>query len=563
MSLSLTSSVEQSDTHDSSLFSNFYLTPKTFALFWHWISLFDSRMSLPIRQGKYYKHRLLNPKFGQHIATIKYRVTVPRLFIAHVYPDESRQSWSDGITRFVGTKALIDHFHADVHQRDEESTQFNPSLGTSEVVRHKSLHRAEVVLRGLHLRAMVGTFQDPVKKIVLPDPAEEGTASNKFRSNLPVTKPGSIWFDKDDFVELDWSSRDVPVVNLLHAAECPHFVYSKCPVEKQSAKVHHRTVFSKFDNEDTHVCYLGKEPRGFFLTLSKGCDTYTALVASAHIQAKLVRERIEELRKTLSPYDRREDTTLKMIKLLEEYAAVLSGSQEGTGSRSGGYYIATDTVPVSEWLGFENVYQVHCPRLFLNESVRDVRVLDPELAYPGSRILLDLDAVLLLFALKEGIRIPPGYTVSQQGVMDLEKTQDFLRAVKFIRDQALPKPTKPAPRKSVDVQIPQNKGIAQAMLMLRQSFGTRDTAGGLENILADAYTDAPRPGLNPLEGWKEGVSLKQSHFCVLLKPQIVLHSESSEDSTCVVAAGVTRLKINNIMDNENADDPINGGIMNR
>lgn len=101
------------------------------------------------------------------------------------------------------------------------------------------------------------------------------------------------------------------------------------------------------------------------------------------------------------------------------------------------------------------------------------------------------------------------------------------------------------------------------MQMLRQSFSTKDTAGGLENILADAYTDAPRPGLNPLEGWKEGVSLKQSHFCVLLKPQIVLHSELSEDSTCVVAAGVTKFKINNIMDNQNADDPINGNIMSR
>jgi len=99
--------------------------------------------------------------------------------------------------------------------------------------------------------------------------------------------------------------------------------------------------------------------------------------------------------------------------------------------------------------------------------------------------------------------------------------------------------------------------------MLRHSFTTRDTAGGLESILADAYTDAPRPGLNPLEGWNEGASLDQSHFCVLLKPQIVLHSESSEDSTCVVAAAVTKLKINNIMDNENADDPINGTIMSR
>ena len=103
------------------------------------------------------------------------------------------------------------------------------------------------------------------------------------------------------------------------------------------------------------------------------------MTASAHVQAKLVRERIEELRKTMSPYNHHQEATLKMIKLLEEYAAVLSGDQateEATDSRPGNYYIATDTVPMSEWHGFENVYQVHCPRLFLNESVRDVRLLN-------------------------------------------------------------------------------------------------------------------------------------------------------------------------------------------
>jgi hypothetical protein len=267
LSLSLTSSVEHRGGLDTSAFSNFYLTPKTFALFWHWTSLFDSRMSLPIRQGKYFKHRLINPKFGQHIATVKYRITVPRLFISHVYMDESRQSWSDGITRFVGMKALIDHFHADMHQRDEESTQFNPMLGTSEVVRHKSLHHVEVVLRGLHLRAMVGTFQDPVKQVVLPDPPEGGASSDAF-SNLPAADPDSMWVDKDDFVELDWSSSEVPVVNLLRAAECPHFVYTKRPVEAQNAKIRPRTVFSKFGKEDTHNCYLGKEPCTVFLLVS-------------------------------------------------------------------------------------------------------------------------------------------------------------------------------------------------------------------------------------------------------------------------------------------------------
>ena len=124
-----------------------------------------------------------------------------------------------------------------------------------------------------------------------------------------------------------------------------------------------------------------------FLNFFERCDAYAALTASTYIQAKLVGERIEELRKSLSSSDRREDATLKMIELLEEYAAVLNENQaaakESTESRFGSYYIATDTVPMSEWLGFENVYQVHCPRLFLNESVRDVRVIDVKVACPG------------------------------------------------------------------------------------------------------------------------------------------------------------------------------------
>ena len=71
-----------------------------------------------------------------------------------------------------------------------------------------------------------------------------------------------------------------------------------------------------------------------------------------------------------------------MIDLLERYAAVLKESQaaeEGEKPQTGNYYIAADTVPVSEWDGFENVYQVHCPRLFLNESVRDVGIPVPGL----------------------------------------------------------------------------------------------------------------------------------------------------------------------------------------
>lgn len=71
------------------------------------------------------------------------------------------------------------------------------------------------------------------------------------------------------------------------------------------------------------------------------------------------------------------------------------------------------------------------------------------------------------------------------------------------------------------------------------------------------------PGkIDPLDGWAEGVSLRKSDCCLLLKPQIVLRGESPADS-CVVAAAQAKLQSFNIMDDFNLDDPISGKIMSR
>jgi hypothetical protein len=78
--------------------SSLHLSPKSFAHFWSWWSLFDGVMSLPIRQGSFYPQRAISPKLGRHIATLKYRISVAQLFISHVYIDDSRESWVDGVS---------------------------------------------------------------------------------------------------------------------------------------------------------------------------------------------------------------------------------------------------------------------------------------------------------------------------------------------------------------------------------------------------------------------------------------------------------------------------------
>lgn len=69
--------------------------------------------------------------------------------------------------------------------------------------------------------------------------------------------------------------------------------------------------------------------------------------------------------------------------------------------------------------------------------------------------------------------------------------------------------------------------------------------------------------VDPLQGWAEGVSARKGHFCLLLKPQIVLRSNDDDESVCILAAVQGKLKTFSIMDNANEHDPVSGKVMNR
>lgn len=55
-----------------------------------------------------------------------------------------------------------------------------------------------------------------------------------------------------------------------------------------------------------------------------------------------------------------------MIGLLKDYIAQLEQSngeqQQGTANRHS-YYMPADSVAPEEWAEFDNVYQVHCPKV--------------------------------------------------------------------------------------------------------------------------------------------------------------------------------------------------------
>ena len=377
--------------------SSIHLSPDVFAHFWAWWHLFDGR-SLPIRQGPRYKHkRPLSPKFGRHLATIKYRIEVPRLFLSHVYTDDSRDAWVDGVTPFVGVKAMAHHFQADMHQRATESTTIAPD-GTHRKVVHKPFDAVEVVMKELDLRALLAVFDTPLKQAVQLEPTNLESTYRK-RANMPMEAPDSPWIDLDDFADIGWSSTDTPRVHLLPTVACPRFTYFK---QTTACVTDTKVESTKFGKENSHVCLLGKESCMSLIFHLLRFYTYIA-TAVPQVQIDIALNRVSELRNlssdgvdpcmptgsvpqvkclrsaptVCSQLQQNSADTNYMIALLEDYVAHLrqvDAQSRSLPSNNSQYYMPVDFVSPEEWDDFDNVYQVHCPRIYLDNSIRDVRV---------------------------------------------------------------------------------------------------------------------------------------------------------------------------------------------
>ncbi|KAF9008973.1 golgi-body localization protein domain-containing protein [Cyathus striatus] len=512
LSVSLTSSLSPSSSslHNT---SSLHLTPKSFAHFFSWWSLFDNVLSLPVRQGNYYPTRHVSPKLGRHLATLKYRIHVQHMSVIHAYIDDSRETWVDGVTPWVGVKGMIEEFQVDMHQRDEEIAVVGPFSDAMKIIHRKPFYAAEVVLKGLDLQVLLATFAESLKQAVeMTAPSQR--SNYRKRSNIPTTPLSSYWYDSDDFVEVDWTSQVTPILHLLPLATCPHFVYFKRNSALTSSP---DAQTSKFGIERSHVCLLGKET--------------TVL----QVQARLALARIEELKSQLNKWKQGFDkrATEKMIALLEEYVSVLQeaeGNSEAAHSstdQNQHYHMPSDIVSPDEWAEFDNVYQIHCPNIFMDSATRDI--------------------VLQYYYCSRARR---GFEYHMA-----------TRAVKFIRDQAeTVLPQTEAEEEPEKGKLSTSNTAQFAASALRKILKVDNQKASVE-ITNDAVCDIPE-GNDPLDGWAEGVSLKRSHCCLLLKPQIIMRGEGTKEA-CIVASAHAKLQSYAIMDNANLKDSVSGKVMSR
>jgi len=133
----------------------------------------------------------------------------------------------------------------------------------------------------------------------------------------------------------------------------------------------------------------------------------------------------------------------------------------------------------------------------------------------------------------------------------------FISAVKFIRDQANAA-LAIEERKSNDSE--KFQGASNPAQLAASAL--RKILKGESKPSVEISADERGEDVNPLNGWSNGVSLRKSHCCLLLKPQIVMCGQEPKD-TCIVAAVQAKLQSFAIMDDYNADDPVSGKVMSR
>jgi hypothetical protein len=279
------------DTRDSrpAAKNSLHFSPMLMAHFWRWWELFDSAMSLPVRQGRLFPTaQEPSKKFGRHVATIKYRFDFNPIFLCHTYRQEDWQEWSKGVTSVLGLKGRIDMLEIDLHQRIEEFHLRRPEFREPKTVFHKKFYLAQVHCTQVDLRAMVATFKDSEKADV---PIEEESVSDAHvAEDTPASMSHSqlAWVDYEDFVDLGPRLKDpIPSVQIFEVMTCPVITYYRQPTEEtveglQGTGDDHEQVAdlaqraqqadkqsvkrSKFGWEGSHSCLVSGEEFGKLLT---------------------------------------------------------------------------------------------------------------------------------------------------------------------------------------------------------------------------------------------------------------------------------------------------------
>ncbi|CAO1631545.1 unnamed protein product [Jaminaea pallidilutea] len=545
--------------------NHLYFSPLAWQHFWAWMRLFDSAMSLPVRQGTLFTNTPPpSPKFGRQLGTIKYRFDIAPLFITHVYSQFSRADWATGVNTLLGIKARLGVFHVDMHQRQQEVVKERPELQEAKRVHHKPFYEAEADFGDLDLRILAGRFKDPSKELL---PLDEVDADDDFADLFDEEKihqdestSESEWIDVQDFVEVDalLPGKEPPKIRLIPTFTCPRFnFYRRYDSHREHRdKARKSSVLAekdaealeqtKFGNEspETHTCLIGKAP-------------------PAHlIQGQLASDRLRQLEEELALLGRKakagkareilsEDVRVRM-RLIQQYTDMLkdvntrrtlnlsrqdhdgasAAFREHSVSGQGGDGPAGIPALYHEWDTFDDRFFIHNPTLFFTNETRFglLRYYSSSKKRKGFIHNMTARAICRIRQLSEKLESTdqterPGshHKDTTNSVLGSELLNGLLNdTMQYMVD---------------DAQAPSELDPNKALL--------------------DTHVD-------PSEGISDSFTVRRANVCVLLKPQIVLKSQIDDSSTVIVTAIRTRLQNFSILDPSVSDeDSVNRRVLSR
>lgn len=565
------------DVSPSASYNTTHLTPRFFTHFFNWWSLFSGIMSLPVRQGPLFPGMTkTSKKFNRHLATVKYKLLLAPLFVAHIYKHKDREDYAESAVTATGLKVRLDSLKVDIHQRREEIQTQSRGRSRQANTTAMRMNEALVDLISADFRAVsasiegttaeairqnrndiISTFQHPVASVDL--------------SRFTIPDQNLDWIDMDDFVEPDWilPQESNPRTQILPLAFTPRFTYFR---QTDHGDIQpEQTGYSTFGHEPTHECVMSEtnDPRRVQIQLTKDrlaivenqirdydrmigeqelklmkdvdhdpalreqYEIYTRQAGSLARRRKFLTSTLQRLEKHLT----RDDAISHRSKLADDVIPSDASSRTGRDAdstvdgRSSGldglYSSAADDYSSD----FNNRFMIHNVQMKWNNSLRNI---------------------ILRYSHQVSQRRGFIYYMSR-------------RAVKFILDIV------------EEQNRNQRKQPKMSKTQTRSDDGKEDVEDRIEQLLSDAKrfvnveenepadsnNQSPDHSDDASENIAPEFTPQNSYYLRLIAPQIQLMSERNRKSVLLVAAKGMELKVVSIMDKERVSDDVSGLVQRR
>ncbi|KAL4958094.1 mitochondrial protein from FMP27-domain-containing protein [Aspergillus filifer] len=549
-------------------YNTVHLTPRFFTHFYSWWSLFSGVMSLPVRQGRLWPGiTKTNKKFNRHLATIKYKLLLAPLFVAHIYKHKDPEDYAEDVVTATGIKVRLDSLKLDVHQRREQIK--TPSKGRLRQPQASAIriYKAELDLQAADFRAVSasieGTGIDDIEKKrddILSSFQQPVALADLSRFTIP--DHNLDWVDMDDFVELDWilPQESNPRTKILPLAFTPRFTYFRDTDHGEITPG--QPGHSSFGQEDTHDCVMSdrNQPRRVQIDLIRDrLETVETKIqectrATGDLELQMARDvdkneelRVqhrEHLRQAASLARRRAflaaglqrlERQLFRSKSSDTYPADShpgsDSASDGKESDFDGFYSSPDDDLNND---FNNRFLIHSTQLKWNNSLRNIilRYIHQVSQRRGFVYYMSRRAVKFILDIVE------------------EQTKNQASYSKMFRGSSRRPSNEPEDDDSVEDRIEQLLHDAKRFV-------------NAEDQDPPEQKDVPNVRSDSSESISPEFTAQNSYHLRLIAPQIQLQSEKNHKSVVLVAAKGMQLQVVAIMDKERVLDDVSGLVQRR